>query len=146
MGGLVAHTLRGPPIVSFPIDIEPKNVPTPQNAQSTSAFEDLLHNAIAPPFVNYYETWNEWLITNVSTDPYQWPTVWNFARIVRNAATHGYNVNWNNDRAPAISWHHLTYSASDNGRPLIGAELRLGDLLVLMFEMDSELDRLGCPI
>ncbi len=143
-GALIRHALYGPPVVSFPINIEPKGLPNLPH--ETSAFQEIVTSVIAPVFVNYYESRAEWLVANVSTDVYQWPAVWNFARVVRNAATHGYNVNWRNTKAPAVKWHHLSYSAADDGRRLIGGDLILGDLLILMFEMDSELDRLGCPI
>ena len=98
---------------------------------------------ISPFFGGYFETYKPWLKHNVSTDVYQWPAVWNFARVVRNATFHEGRISWDNVNAPAVSWEGIEYSSEDNGREVIGSHLTLGDLLILMLEMDKELHRLG---
>jgi hypothetical protein len=68
------------------------------------------------------------------TDVRNWSPILNFARVVRNSAAHG-KVKFENPNAQAVSWRNLTYSPQDNGRQLIGADMRLGDVLGLSFEV-----------
>jgi hypothetical protein len=142
--GLVESALARHRIDGFPLTVEPKG--TPPTGFETDGFQDIVTNAISPTFIAYFENQRPWLDSNVSTDTRLWPPIWQFARVVRNAASHGGTLNWLNDKAPPVSWYHLTYSAKDRGKLVVGGDLILGDLLILMLEMDKELDHLGCPI
>lgn len=144
-GGLLETALAGQPIKVLPLEIITEPLTQMRNSVSTPAFQEIITNAISPIFVSYYENQKPWLEANVSNDTYQWPQEWNFARIVRNAASHSGTLDWRNPKAKSISWHHITYSAADKGRRIVGGDLILGDLLLLMLEMDRALDRLGCP-
>lgn len=96
-------------------------------------------------FSQFYEIGSEWLRTNVDGDKSKWSPLWRFARIVRNALSHGGSISWLNDKAPPERWHKLTYSSADRGKK-IGADMAMGDYIILMFEMSDELDRHGCPV
>lgn len=140
--------LENDEISGFPIDVEPKTKDSEHKPgdYQTSALQQIVTNTIAPIYSNYFENQRIWLDSNIGSDPRRWPPIWDFARVVRNAASHGGTLNWLNDKAPPVSWYHLTYSATDRGKLVVGGDLVLGDLLILMLEMDSELDQLGCPI
>ncbi len=118
----------------------------PPEGDRTPGFADPIMYAITPVFVNFYENSKPWLDANISTDPQQWPAIWNFGRVIRNATAHKGKLNFTNPSAPPVSWYHLTYGPPDNGREIIGVELSFADILILMVEMSDELDRLGCPV
>jgi hypothetical protein len=61
-----------------------------------------------------------------------WPAVWQFARIVRNAMSHGNKVNITDGKT--ATWKGLTYSPSENGRTVVNADLLPGDLIVMLRE------------
>jgi hypothetical protein len=117
-----------------------------QPTLATTALHDVLPHSIGPLFIDFFENYRGWLEETLGTDTYKWPSVWNFGRVVRNAASHGGRLSWRNDKAQAVAWHHLSYSVLKRGRQVICGDLEVGDLLLLMLEMDAELDRLGCPI
>lgn len=90
---------------------------------------------------------NDWVKLNYSTAYDKWPPVSNFARIVRNAISHGGTVNLNSDKSVGGSWRGVEISYHDNGRQLINAgQLSIGDLVLLMLELDAELNDLGAPL
>jgi hypothetical protein len=66
-----------------------------------------------------------------------WPPVWNFARVVRNAMSHGGGINIR-DQA-SVSWGNLTYSAADSGRLVVNRDFLAGDLLLLVRDMEDAL-------
>lgn len=78
-------------------------------------------------------------------DGMNWQPTLNFCRVVRNAAAHG-SINFRNLRAPSVVWRGLSFGPADNGRQIIGGELRVGDIIGPMFEANEELDRMGAPI
>lgn len=66
-----------------------------------------------------------------------WPPVWQFARIVRNAMSHGNKVNITDGKA--ATWKGLTYSPAENGRPVVNADLFPADLIVMLRELEDAL-------
>lgn len=66
-----------------------------------------------------------------------WPPVWNFARVVRNAMSHGGVINIQNPNAAPVHWNGLTYAPADNGRRILHTDLWPGDLMDLLIEMDG---------
>jgi hypothetical protein len=107
-------------------------------------FQRILLNLMAPIFVQFFEDYKHWIdATFGNTD--NWPEIFNFARLVRNAFSHGNRLTiWNESAKPA-RWHNLTYDHSHHNRP-IGLDLTIGDILILMFEMNDELDIRRAPI
>ena len=103
-------------------------------------------NAITPIFITFFENHRPWLAANASSDPNQWPSIWNFARVVRNAMGHGGRLKIDNPNAPPVSWYQLAYGPEHNNRQIIGTDLSPADILILMFEMSDTIDALGCPL
>lgn len=66
-----------------------------------------------------------------------WPAVWQFARMVRNALSHGNKIHINDEKN--ATWKGLTYSPADNGRTVVNADLFPGDLIVMLREMEDAL-------
>lgn len=102
-------------------------------------------NIAASALVKFYEDFRPWLTAKLGSEHNKLPTAWRFARIVRNAASHG-GVSINDKTFQPVSWKGLTYGPDNNGRQILGGDLSCGDLFVLMLEMNDELDQLGAPI
>jgi len=101
---------------------------------------------VGPVFVEFFERHREWLEDHFVTRS-NWPPLFNFASAVRNAISHGWRIKFITKKKPApASWYHLSYSEADNGREIFGTDIEFGDVVLLMFEMSDELDKLGCPI
>jgi hypothetical protein len=81
----------------------------------------------------------------ISTDLSKWPPVLAFCRVVRNAIAHNGRVRIDNAKAPPVTWRGLTYSYSDNGLAILGPGVGTGDLLILLFDLDEELNAIGAP-
>jgi hypothetical protein len=104
-------------------------------------------NAISPTFVQFYEDNAEWMEKSYGKNPHEWPSsIWNFGRVVRNAISHGGCINIDDKTAPTVTWYHLAYGPAQNKQLIIGTDFLFADLMILMFEMSDELDRLGRPI
>jgi hypothetical protein len=119
----------------------------PKGGVMVTGFEFDPISLVTPYFVDFLEVNRPWLKSAFGGDRNTWPTLFNFAFIVRNFLVHnGGRVNFDNINAPPVSWYALTYAPSDNGKRCIGIDLIMGDLIILLFEVSNELDRLGCPL
>ncbi|MEA9913822.1 hypothetical protein VDG39_14055 [Xanthomonas campestris pv. raphani] len=85
---------------------------------------------------NYFER-NRARIQSRYGDQKNWPDVWRFAVVVRNAMAHGGAVYFNRQDAPPVVWKSVTYSPTDNGKRLLHHDLWPGDLMDLILEMDQ---------
>lgn len=126
------------------LGVKPRPDPTPLSKVQTPATDAVMLHLIAPIFLMFFERYNEWMTANHG-DAVNWPETLNFARLVRNSIAHG-QIHIRNPRAPPVKWRGFNYSAADNGRKLIGPNLRVADILYLMIEADEELDKLNAPV
>jgi hypothetical protein len=113
---------------------------------NTDVLGRVIGSVIGSLFSDFYEAYNDWLNDNISTDPYNWPSVWNFGRVVRNSTAHGGIIYFRNPNAAPVKWYNLQYDRSDNGKPVLFNDMAIGDFIALMFEMSNELDTLGAPV
>jgi hypothetical protein len=152
--GFIDHALRG--TTPETIDI---GILKPQSALFTEwaaglgkgttgykdGFKGTSADLIGPIFVEYYEAFADWLFKNIGHQD-KWPEEWRFGRVVRNAISHGGLISFQRSKKERpVIWYNLTYSESDSGREIFGVDLAVGDLLILLFEMNAQLDALGCP-
>jgi hypothetical protein len=110
----------------------------------TGGLREVMAHVVSPIFLLFFERYNDWLKTNAGP-PVTWPTMLNFARVIRNAVAHG-KIKIDNPSAPAVTWRGLSYSYADNGRQIIGTDVSLGEILALMFDANDALDAAGVPI
>jgi hypothetical protein len=132
--------------VSFP-PTGPSPLP-PGKAQSTvkghGAFALTL---ITPIYVDFFERHRLWIKATFGGDAYAWPPIFNFARVLRNFVSHhAGHVHFDNTNAAPVTWHNLTYSPADEGKKVLVADIDVGDLIVLLFEIGDEIDRHNCPL
>lgn len=105
----------------------------------------ILENMITPLYVDFFERYRPWIKTTYGSGT--WPPLLDFARAVRNWISHHQGcVHFKNPQAGAVKWHHLSYSPADKGRLVVGRDLQFGDMIILLFELADELERLGCPL
>jgi hypothetical protein len=123
-----------------------------QESSLTNPFEaNVLHktlmNLVSPLFVNFFEQYEPWMSKHFNSDTKSWPALLDFGRLVRNWISHHHGkIHFEKPSYPGVEWHHLKYVPSDEGKLVIGDDLQLGDMIVLMFEISDELDRLDCPV
>jgi hypothetical protein len=111
-----------------------------------AVFPRLIVGLAQPIFVEFYENHFPWMKRTLGGGMDKWPDVLNFGRVIRNAASHRGCIHIREPNGLGGNWYHLSYRHADHGKPVIGAELFLGDLVILMCEISDELDRLGCPL
>lgn len=132
------------------IDLEIRSIRRPGHVDGIAPeFTKFFDLAASIVFVNFYEAHKDWFDLNLPTDVTRWPSILNFARVIRNSASHAGKLHFKGPNSPGASWRHLAYTAADHGRLVLGSEgadLRHPDLAILMIEMAQEMDKLGVPI
>jgi hypothetical protein len=68
-----------------------------------------------------------------------WPPVWNFARVVRNAMSHGGKVRITD--GAEVRWQRLSYTQADNGKRIINTDIWPADLFMLVREMQKAVSK-----
>lgn len=117
-----------------PLSDETKGMRQPVNLSVTDSFHAQL---IKSAFIAYYEQFSL-VIEKKYVTIKNWPSVWSFGRVVRNAFVHN-GIYFSNSKSPSVSWKTLTYSPSDNGRQILYIDLAVVEIILLMEEMDSYL-------
>lgn len=144
LDGYVQAALSGDVPKEIIVRIEEKG-PEPGSV-SVKGMDSISTRICAALFALFVETGNEWLKRNYKKDAKDWPPVSNFCRIVRNAIVHGGKINLNSETAVGGRWRHLNYNHRHNGKAILNdGDLSIGDLIILMFEMELELNELGAP-
>jgi hypothetical protein len=120
------------------------STPLPDAKLQTAGLHSPINYATGPIFLGFFERYNDWL-KDTYGDGVNWPPTLNFARVVRNSAAHG-KIVIRHLGTPAVSWRDLSYGYADNGRRVIGDDMKFGEVLALMFDCDDELNKLNAPI
>lgn len=94
---------------------------------------------IQSTFSQYYENIKSTIEEKFGKEVENWPNVWNFARVVRNAFSHGGRIKISNSKAPKIVWRELEYDYYSNGKSIMYTDLTAVELIFLMIEMDTHI-------
>lgn len=89
-------------------------------------------------FIRYFETNRLIVEARYGKKTKHWPAIWNFGRAIRNAFAHGGEIHFF-PHEPAVSWRGLTYSVSDNGKPIFHVDIAYVEVIYLMEEMDASI-------
>lgn len=100
--------------------------------------------------VFFYEQHLPWIQDTYgrgANDRDNWPPLFRFAWLLRNAAVHHHGaINLTDPMVPPVSWHHLKYDHTNGaGTKVFGDAMSMADMLIFLVELSDELDRLGCP-
>jgi len=104
---------------------------------TVSALIDTFSLLIQSVLLRYFERVRSQVESKYGEDTQSWPGVWNFGRVLRNAAGHGGRIHFRNTNAPSVAWRTLTYSPADNGRQVWLQDLAVVDTILLMADLDS---------
>ena len=132
--------------VADEIEIEFVSKTTVTHPFTIDVLSETAAQMIAAEFAMFYESHLDWLEKNRGSDGSQWPGTLDFARVIRNAASHNLKLTFRNQKSRAVSWRHMRYGPADHGKRVIGTDLSVADMIVLMIDVAEEFDKLGCPI
>lgn len=107
-----------------------------------SKVQPIVVRLVADAFLSYYARHVEAVESEWGkVDKGNWPTVWQFGRVIRNAIAHDGKIFFESRKAPPVHWLTLKYSYSDNNlkRQLLYDEITGVELILLMEDMDSVL-------
>ncbi|HSR00787.1 MAG TPA: hypothetical protein VLM36_12840 [Sphingomicrobium sp.] len=120
--------------------------PSP-NGKGAPGMEGLTGRVVSAIFSLFVERGNDRMRHNIGKQVSEWPPTSNFCRVVRNAIVHGGTINLNSETATGGEWRHLKYDYRHNGKHILNdGDLGIGDLVVLMLEMEADLINLNAPV
>jgi hypothetical protein len=99
-----------------------------------SGMQRLQANIIEHAYLAYYERFVT-EINNARAKNNGGPPTLAFSAVIRNAFAHGGTIHFTKPKPPA-TWRGLSYSMSDNGRQVMHQDMSLGDVILLMLDMD----------
>lgn len=143
--GPVQAAIKGQKPDQIQIKFEPTPVKPRDYTTRSDGFREIFPYAFSPIFILFYENAKPFLESEFGTNQAGWPSIWDFARVIRNACAHGGHLSMTGRQPRPVSWHHLTYDQSRNGRRIVGGDLTVADMLVLLFELSDDLDQRGYP-
>lgn len=119
------------------IDETPIAQVTPTYNTWLTGLQGVHGSMISNAFVQFFEANRECIESQFGTSTQGWPSVWNFARVVRNAFAHGGTINITNAKSPPVSWRGLAYDANRNGRQLLYNDFTAVEIILLMEDMNA---------
>jgi hypothetical protein len=136
--------VTGEPPEEIIVRIDEK-LPEPEGV-TVAGMESVSMRIVAAIFSLFIEGACDWFKRTYGKQVADWPQTANFCRVVRNALVHGGTINLSSETATGGQWRHLKYDHRDNGRKILNeGGLSLGDLIILMLEMEMELNDAGAP-
>lgn len=116
----------------------PRTTIPPGDPTSLTSVSELSISLIGSALVRYYESVVPMVRDKFGSANTNWPPVWNFGRIIRNALVHhGGRINFDNPRAQPVSWRSLTLGPTDNGRQVMFVDIASVEIILLMEDMDA---------
>jgi hypothetical protein len=108
----------------------------PDAVLNLGAIEPLLFSFGQAMVTNYYERYLDDIQGAHTKSSTNWPSLWRFGRVVRNAMAHGGRIRIDSKNATPVNWRSLSYSYKDNDRLVLHGDIWPGDLVYLLREMD----------
>ena len=105
---------------------------------STGTLADTFESIGQVMFLRYYEHHFQMAKTKFGPRSAQWPSVLQFAALIRDAMGHGGKLKLFSSEV--VRHFNLSYSQSDNGRRILHNDLTCADLFLLMLEIDCTLE------
>ncbi len=124
------------------VGVLPSRDLTPLPGVYSAGFRDIFDRMIHPCVVNQFERGRILVEKKFGNDRTQWPSPWQMGWLIRNGLARGGKVHFDlrHARNPsAVRWHELTICAEEQGTPILGNFVNVGDLIVLSIEMEESL-------
>lgn len=130
------------------VDSKPAQAPPGSKIHYIEAFPFIQLRLLEMVYLLFYEQHVPYIRKLHGGDTKKWPQIFQFAWSLRNGiAHHGGNINFTNCNYPAVSWHTLSNSPADNGKPIFSEDrFGPGDLFMFLFDMSDALDAAGAPM
>ncbi|HLD04465.1 MAG TPA: hypothetical protein VJG90_01985 [Candidatus Nanoarchaeia archaeon] len=125
----------------WPTLIEINELPVPFERESSNrdiyGILKIVEYMAQAAFIQYYEKVVYLIRSKYGGDPLQWPPVLNFARVIRNAFSHGGKIHFDNKVSYSVNWRTLTYSYADQDREIMYKDISAVEIIYLMQDMDE---------
>ena len=116
--GPLEDAIAGHPPVDFTMEFRPTSL-LRSDIKDLITLPSFYGPMIAPIFVLHFEACRDWLDNSRYADYSTWPMDLKFARVVRNAMSHGGRLNIQlskrGNTPDPVSWHGLSYSIAVDG-------------------------------
>ncbi|WP_291399560.1 hypothetical protein [Daejeonella sp.] len=135
-------TLNEISINSWPNKIRLQKAPLTKNIPEhpivLNGIQKLHGSMIQSAFIHFYERYVSEVKLKFGENTMNWPAVWNFGRVIRNAFAHGGEIKIENPNSPKVSWSSLEYDSTFNGRNIMYKDITPVETIFLMDEMDKQ--------
>ena len=131
---------------SIKVGVKKPDWPTMSPQTGTSDWSKLFGLIASVVFVNFYEAHRLLIEQEYNSDPAGWPSIVNFARVIRNSCSHSGRLHFSSPSSANASWHDLTYGPGQNGLKIVAGEFSLADFVILMIEIKQQFDTDGLPV
>jgi hypothetical protein len=122
-------------IIYPPLGMPVKSIPNSHHVDQPTLFQQKI---IGSAFSNFFENNRDKIEAKYGTDTSNWPTDWNFGRVIRNAYSHGGEIYFKNINAQPVSWRGINYAPKDNGKS-IHLDIYVPEIIELMKDMQKHL-------
>jgi hypothetical protein len=106
----------------------------------SGGMQQLISHLVGSAFLRYYEEKMESAKPLLGSSPRNWPPLWRFAWLIRNAVAHGGAFTINDSSFPATTWRTFSVSGADSGRNWFDMDAGLlggGDIVELVEELEA---------
>jgi hypothetical protein len=142
-----AQNVRAEGVILNIVDSTTVRAPEGSKTHYIDAFPFIQHRLLQMVYLLFYEQHRPYIQSLHGGDTKKWPQIFQFAWLLRNGiAHHGGNLNFTNSNYPAVSWHTLSYSPADNGKPIFNDRFGPGDFFMFLFDLSDALDAAGAPM
>lgn len=119
-------------LIKVPLTSNPPNHPI-----LLTGLHKLHGSLIQSAYVDYFESFRDEIEIKFGKNTNDWPPVWNFGRVIRNAFAHDSKISIKNPESPEVVWMTLRYNFSDNGKSILYQDISPVEVIFLMEEMDA---------
>lgn len=120
------------------ISIAQNNVPSPEYKYNTPGFLESVEAIFQGLFISYYERNYEEMKRTYPKLDLSGPSSWQMGWVGRNALSHNGCVYFRSASHPPVIWKGLELSPADNNKKVLHSILIVGDLIVMMLDMESD--------
>lgn len=132
---------------AYEVGFGPHTQPPPSDLHKAGNMTSVHALLFKGAFMLFFESQKRFIRARFGMHPKGWASLFRFIWAMRNAIAHDdSSYNMDDPNAAPVTWHHIKFDHNDYGKPIYPTVLGPGDLLLLMFEVADEMDRLELPL